>query len=152
LVGEKPIAAKAIDPLTVALTFPSVFAPGLRLFDDLPIVPKHKLEAALKAGTFPDAWNLSTPVGEIVGLGPFVISAYQPGQRLVFARNDRYFRKDASGVQLPYLDRIVLDIISDQDAQILRLEAGQSDMLADEVRQVDYSRLKRAADAGRLQL
>ena len=151
-VGGKPIKAVAPDPLTVVITFPAVYAPGMRIFDDLPIVPKHKLEAALKAGTFTEAWSLSASLTDIAGLGPFVISSYQPGQRLVFARNERYFRRDASGIQLPYLDRIILDIVPDQSAQMLRLEAGQSDMLADEVRQEDYSRLKRAADAGRVQL
>ena len=30
-----------------------------------------------------------------------------PGQRLVFVRNERYFRKDASGAPLPYLDRVI---------------------------------------------
>ncbi len=151
-VGNKPVTATAPDPFTVVITFPAVYAPGLRIFDDLPIVPKHKLEAALKAGTFANAWSLSSPLTDIAGLGPFVITDYKPGQRLVFSRNERYFRKDAAAVQLPYLDRIVLDIVPDQSAQVLRLEAGQSDMFADEVRQEDYSRLKRAAEAGRVQL
>jgi peptide/nickel transport system substrate-binding protein len=70
----------------------------------------------------------------------------------VFARNDRYFRKDANGAALPYLDRIIVEIIPDQNAQMLRLEAGQSDMTTSEVRPEDYAPLKRAADAGRAQL
>ncbi len=152
MVADQPVSVSAIDPLTVAINFPVLYAPGLRLLDDLPILPKHKLEGALKAGTFADAWSLSKPVAEVTGLGPFVVNAYQPGQRVVFSRNAHYFRKDASGAALPYLDRIVLDIVPDQNAQVLRLEAGQSDMLADEVRQEDYARLKRAADTGRVQL
>jgi peptide/nickel transport system substrate-binding protein len=152
LIGGQPIAVSAPDPSTVVLTLPTDFAPGLWLLDTLPMLPKHKLEAALNAGRFAEAWSLSTPVSEITGLGPFVLTEYRPGQRLVFARNPRYFRKDANGVQLPYLDGVILEIVPDQDAQMLRLSAGQSDMSSDEIRPEDYAELKRAADAGRLQL
>ena len=86
------------------------------------------------------------------GSGPFVLSEFTPRQRLVFSRNERYFRKDAGGASLPYLDRIVMDIVPDQDAQMLRLETGQSDMMTDEIRPEDYAASKRAADAGRVQL
>ena len=152
LVAGRPVVATATAPDTVVLAFPAPFAPGLRIFDPLPILPKHKLETALKAGTFANAWTLSAPVTEVVGLGPFVLSDFRPGQRMVFARNEHYFKKDANGVQLPYLDRIVMDIVPDQNAQRLRLETGQSDMQTDEIRPEDYAGIKRAADAGRLQL
>lgn len=151
-VGGKPLEAVASDPLTVLVTFPAPFAPGLRLLDNMPVLPKHRLQGALDAGTFGTAWGLSTPLNEMTGLGPFVITEYVPGQRLVFSRNERYFRRDANGVALPYLDRIVLEIVPDQDAQLLRLEAGQVDLTAAEVRPEDYAPLKRAADAGRVQL
>ena len=114
--------------------------------------PRHKLQAALDAGTFGDAWGLSTPVAEITGLGPFVLNAYLPGQRIVLTRNDRYFRKDDAGAALPYLDRITVEIVPEQNAQLLRLQAGQSDMPAFEMRPEDYAPLKRAADDGHVQL
>jgi peptide/nickel transport system substrate-binding protein len=53
---------------------------------------------------------------------------------------------------LPYLDRIVMEVVPDQDAELLRLESGQVDMMIDEIRPEDYAPLKRAADSGRLQL
>ena len=62
-----------------SITFPEPFAPGIRLLDNLPILPRHKLEGALKAGTFRKAWGLDTPPSDIVGLGPFVLSEYLPG-------------------------------------------------------------------------
>lgn len=151
-VNGKKLQATAVDPTTVAIVFPETYGPGLRILDNLPILPKHKLDAALKDGTFGSAWRLNTPVHDLTGLGPFVLEEYVPGQRLVFTRNARYFRKDASGVQLPYLDRIVIQIVSDQDAEMLRLEAGQTDMTGSEMRPEDYAPLRRAADAGRVQL
>jgi peptide/nickel transport system substrate-binding protein len=148
----KKLAVRAVDSRTVVVTFPSPFGPGLRILDNLPIFPKHKLEPALKAGAFATAWGLQTPLADMVGLGPFTLSEYVPGQRLVYARNAHYFRKDAAGIQLPYLDRVTVQIVPDQNAEMLALEAGQIDMTSDQMRPEDYAPLKRAADAGRVTL
>jgi peptide/nickel transport system substrate-binding protein len=151
-IAGKPLQAAALDALTVVITFPVPFAPGLVLFDNLPILPKHKLQGPLDAGTFGSAWGLATPVGEIAGLGPFVLNEYLPGERAVFVRNPRYFRKDAAGAPLPYLDRVIVEIVPDQNAQMLQLDTGRIDMTGSELRPEDYAPLKRAADAGRVQL
>ena len=151
-VGGTKLKVTAPDPLTVVVTFPAAFAPGVRILDNLPVLPRHKLGDALKNGTFAQAWGLSTPPGQLAGLGPFVVTEYAPGQRLVFSRNRRYWRKDAKGGALPYLDRIIVEIIPDQDSELLRLDAGQLDMTTTEMRPEDYAPLKRAADAGRLKI
>lgn len=148
----KDLKVTAPDAQTVVVTFPVPFAPGVRILDNVPILPKHKLEPALRAGTFASAWDLKTPVTEIVGLGPFVPSEYEPGQRVTFKRNTRYFRKAADGGSLPYLDQVTLEIVPDQDAQMLRLDAGQIDVFDSNMRPEDYAPLKRAADAGRVKL
>ena len=148
----KKLQATAVDPLTVVIAFQEPFGPGLRILDNLPMLPKHKLEGALDAGRFGSAWGLSTPVAEIAGLGPFVLAEYVPAQRTVLARNPHYFRKDTNGEPLPYLDRIIVDVVPDQNAELLRLESGQVDMTISETRPEDYAPLKRAADGGRLQL
>jgi peptide/nickel transport system substrate-binding protein len=150
--GHKKLQVRAIDPHTVSITFAEPFAPGLRILDVLPILPRHKLAPALEAGTFAKAWGLDTPPSEIVGLGPFVLNQYTPGQRLVFARNPKYFGKAPDGGALPYVDRIVMDIIPDQNAELLRLESGQLDMMASEISPDAYAPLKRAADQGRVTL
>jgi peptide/nickel transport system substrate-binding protein len=151
-VGGEALRIEVLDPLSVAVTFPSPFGPGLRILDNLPILPRHKLESALEAGAFARAWNVKTPPSDIVGLGPFVLAEYLPGQRMVFARNTRYWRTDQRGAPLPYLDRVTIEIIPEQDSELLRLTAGELDMLTDAVRPMDYAPLKQAADAGRLKL
>ena len=148
----KKLEVAALDRYTVMITFPVPFAPGVRILANLPILPRHRLVAALEAGTFVTAWGLDTPPKELVGLGPFVLREYAPGQRLVFERNVRYFGRAADGTALPYLDRIVLDIIPDQSAELLRLESGQLDMMASEVSPDGYAPLKRAAEEGRVKL
>jgi peptide/nickel transport system substrate-binding protein len=150
LVGGKPLAVSAPDAATVVVAFPAPFGPGIRLLDNLPILPRHKLEGALAAGTLAKAWDVSTAPSEMTGLGPFVLQSYAPGQRLVFARNPRYWRTDAKGGRLPALDTLTLEIVPDQNAEMLALQTGQVDFTQTEVRPEDYATLKKAADAGKL--
>ena len=151
-VGGQPIRATAPDAATVVLTYPGPSGPGLRLLDGLTILPRHKLEPTLANGTFRTAWSSTTSPADIVGTGPFVLREYQPGQRLVFDRNPRYWRKAANGDALPYLDRIVLEIVPDQNAELLRLEAGSIDFTQSELRSEDYVAARRAEADGRLTL
>jgi peptide/nickel transport system substrate-binding protein len=153
LVSGKPLVVEAPDPRTVVVRFPERFAPGLRLIDSVPMLPKHKLEAALAAGTFSQAWGASTPPQELAGLGPFVVTEHLPGERLVLARNPHYWRTDASGVQLPYLDTLTVLVIPDQNTEALRMEAGDVDLMSNgDIRPDDYGAFKRVADQGRLRL
>ena len=69
----------------------------------------------------------STP---IAGLGPFVLTEHVSGPAAVFPRNPHYFRRDAAGIQLPYLDELTLVVIADQNAEALRLQAGEIDLMA----------------------
>ena len=151
-IAGKPLAVSAPDASTVVVTFPSAFGPGLRLLDSLPILPKHKLEAALKAGSLRAAWGPTTAPANLVGLGPFVVQEYRAGERLVFARNPYYWRKDAAGRALPYLDRLTLEIVPDQNAELLRLQSGQVQLTQSEIRPDDYAALKREATAGKIRL
>ncbi|HEX2310930.1 MAG TPA: ABC transporter substrate-binding protein, partial [Vicinamibacterales bacterium] len=128
-VGGKPLQVRTTAPSEIVLTFPEPYGPGVRLLDSLPIYPKHRLGPALAAGTFAAAWGPKTPPGEMTGLGPFVLAQYDPGQRLVFTRNPHYWRRDGAGRRLPYLDRITLELVPDQNAELLRLQAGQIDLM-----------------------
>ena len=148
----KNLRVTAADPHTVVITFPVPFAPGIRILDSLPILPRHKLDAALKAGAIAKAWGIDTPPSEVVGLGPFVLEQYLPGQRVVFARNPHYFGKAPDGSPLPYLDRVVVEILPDQNAELLRLQSGQLDTMTSEISPESYAPLKRAAGEGKVKL
>jgi peptide/nickel transport system substrate-binding protein len=150
MIGGQPMVATAPDASTVILTYPSPSGPGIRLLDMLPIVPKHKLESALASGTFAEAWGTATPPGDLVGTGPFVLREYQPGQRLVFDRNQKYWRKAENGDALPYLDRLVLELVPDQNAELLRLQSGSTDLTHSELRSDDYIPVRRAEEQGKL--
>jgi peptide/nickel transport system substrate-binding protein len=151
-VRGEPIVVTAPDADTVVIKFPEPFGPGLRILDNLPIQPRHKLEAALRAGTLKDAWTLAAPASDIVGAGPFRLAQYQPGVRFTLERNPYFWRKDASGAQLPYLDRLTLTIVRDQNSEALRMEQGQIDIGWREIRPEDYASFRRLRDQGRVAL
>jgi peptide/nickel transport system substrate-binding protein len=153
LVGGQPLTVSAPDPGTVVVTFPAPFAPGLRLLDNLPILPRHRLGAALANRTFADAWTPASPLEGIAGLGPFVLVEHVSAQRLVFRRNPHYFRRAADGTQLPYLDKLTLAIVPSQNTEALRLQAGDIDLMANgELRPTEYESFRKLEAAGRLRL
>ncbi|HXE79774.1 MAG TPA: ABC transporter substrate-binding protein [Vicinamibacterales bacterium] len=149
-VGGEPIRASAPDDRTIVLTYPAPSGLGLRLLDGLPILPRHKLAAALEAGTFAQAWGTTTPPAELAGTGPFLVREYHPGQRLVLERNPRYWRRGPDGEALPYLDRIVLEVVPEQNAELVRLLAGAIDLTSSELRPEDHVPVRRAEQEGKL--
>lgn len=151
-IDGQPMAVSALDARTVKIVYPAPFGPGLRLLDNLPILPRHKLEPFLEAGTFGESWNPATPPADLAGMGPFQLARYEPGQRLTFGRNPHYWRKDEAGTALPYLDEVVLEIVPDQSAELVRLQAGQSDMMQQPLRSEDLAALRPQIDAGRASL
>ena len=151
-VNEQPLQVSAPDPKTVVITLPGTFGPGLAILDNLQLVPRHKLQASLKAGTFGQSLSVTTPPADLAVVGPFMLRSYEPGQRLIFDRNPRYWKKDAAGLQLPYLDQIVLEVVPDQNAELLRLQSGQIDMLQQQIRPEDVATLRPMVDQGRLRI
>jgi peptide/nickel transport system substrate-binding protein len=72
---------------------------------------------------------------------------------MTFARNPHYWRKDDSGAALPYLDRLAIEFVKTQDAEMLRLQAGSIDVMAQaDVRPEDIASLRKLRDAGSIQL
>ena len=152
VVGGQPIKAMAPDANTVVFTFAGPSGPGVRILDNLPILPKHKLGAALAAGTLARAWGPATPPAELAGMGPFVLKEYAAGQRLVFDRNPRYWRTAPDGERLPYVDRLILEVVPEQNAELLRLIAGETDLTHSEMRPDDYVQVRRAEQEGKVKL
>ena len=151
-IDGQPLTVSAPDAKTVVVTLPHTYGPGIAMLDNVHLVAKHKYEAALKAGTFAQEIGVATPPADIVVLGAFKLTTYAAGQRLVFDRNPNYWKKDAAGVQLPYLDQVVFEIVPDQNAELVRLQSGQLDMLQQQVRPEDIATLRPLEQDGKLKL
>ncbi len=59
-----------------------------------------------------------------VGTGPFKFVEWKTGSQVTLERNPDYWRKDASGGALPYLDKIVYRLIVDDSVRLLDLKSG----------------------------
>ncbi len=124
------IVVEKKDSRTITLTFPKPVATSERLLDSVHILPKHRLEADYRAGRFASRWDLSTPPQEIVGLGPFRLKEYVPGERTVLVRNPHYWKRDPAGRPLPYLDEITFLIVPDRSTRVLKFQQGELDLLS----------------------
>jgi peptide/nickel transport system substrate-binding protein len=130
VVGGKPIVVAKVDKYTVRFELAQPYAAAERLFDGVAILPRHLLEASYRAGTFSGAWNLSMAANQFAGLGPFRLKQYVPGQHLVLERNPYYWKADRAGNQLPYLSEVTFLFVSSEDAQVIRFESGETDVLS----------------------
>jgi peptide/nickel transport system substrate-binding protein len=151
-INDKPLTVRAMGAHTVVIILPAPYGPGISLLDAVPILPSHKLKAALDAGKFRDAWALSTPLTDIVGTGPFVLAEHVSGQGMVLTRNPRFWLKDSRGRQLPYLDRIEIQFTADQNADVLRLQSGDVDVMYSTVRFEDLDALRKLEAQSRVKL
>jgi peptide/nickel transport system substrate-binding protein len=129
VVGGKPISVEKVDQYTVRFEMSQPYAAAERLFDGIAILPRHLLEGIYRNGGFSNAWNVSMAPSEFAGLGPFRLKEYLPGQRIVLERNPYYWKQDKSGNRLPYLDQIVFLFVASEDAQVIRFQAGDADIL-----------------------
>ena len=144
IVGGKPVTVEKVDDYTVRFHLAQPYGAAERLFDGMPILPKHLLESAYRNGNFSKQWNISAAPSEIAGLGPFRLKEYVPGQRIVLERNPYYWKADRTGTHLPYLDEIEFLFVPSEDAQVIRFESGDTDILEGFGAQ-DYSVLEREA-------
>lgn len=130
IMGGKPITVRKVDARTVVFQLPKPYGPEERLFDGFAILPRHLLERPYAEGKLAQTWTLSTPAKEWAGLGPFRLKQYVPGQRLVLERNPFYWKIDAKGNRLPYLDELDFLFVPNADAQVLRFQSGETDMIS----------------------
>jgi len=109
--GNGAVRAQILAPDRITITFPAPVAALDRLFDQVAILSAH------------------SPKKEMAVLGPFMVADYRPGATLLLKRNPNYWKKDAQGRQLPYLNAIRLDIQSNRDIEMLRFKRGEIELI-----------------------
>jgi peptide/nickel transport system substrate-binding protein len=129
IVGGKPIIVRKLDSQTLVFQFAKPDGVEERLFDSFAILPRHLLEKPYQEGKLAQLWTPSTPPNEWAGVGPFRLKEYVPGQKLVLERNPYYWKTDTKGNHLPYLDELVFLFVPSADAQVLRFQSGETDVI-----------------------
>lgn len=140
--GKYPLLEK-IDDSTVRFTLPSKFAPFVRMIGGVEILPKHRLKEAVDSGNFSSTWNVNTDPKDIVSSGPFKISEYRNGERVVLTANEYYYYEDSEGRQFPQIKRMTLLICTDLNTMMVKFKAGQTDGYG--LRGEDYASLRKLA-------
>ena len=130
IVGGKPITVTKINARTLVFHFAKPYGVGERVFDGLAILPRHLLEKTYQEGKLGQIGSLSTPANQWAGLGPFRLKEYVAGQRLILERNPYYWKTDTQGHRLPYLNELVFLFVPSADAQVLRFQSGETDMIS----------------------
>jgi len=151
IIDGRPIVVTKLDSYTVRFTLPRPYAAAERLFDGLAMLPRHLLEKPYREGHFAQVWSLNTQPSEIAGLGPFRLKQYVPGQRIVVERNPYYWKVDRENHRLPYLDELVFLFVGTEDAQVMRFEAGETDIIS-RLSSENYNLLSREKNRGSSQL
>lgn len=139
-VNDKPIATKIIDERNMQFIFPEPVAALENYLDNLAVLPKHMLNGDFVSGKLAESWKITAAPETIVTSGPFTVESAGAGDRIVLKRNPNYWRKDEKGTQLPYLDQLALEIVSDSNHALVRLNQNTLDIV-DRIRPADYASL-----------
>jgi peptide/nickel transport system substrate-binding protein len=130
IVGGKPVTVRKVDARTLVFQLAKPYGVGERLFDGFAILPRHLLEQPYREGKLGQMGTLSNAAAEWAGLGPFRFKEYVAGQKLVLERNPYYWKTDARGTRLPYLDELTFLFVPSADAQVLRFQSGDVDLIS----------------------
>ena len=143
--GAFPVVT-ATDDYTIVVELSVVFRPILNQMG-FGIMPKHiladklhKLNPDVPVGTFNETWTLDTPLTDLVSCGPWIVTDYQPNVSVTMERNPYFYGYDANGTQLPYYDKVVNSIVSNQDVSLLKFRNNEIDVLG--IRAIDVPILK----------
>jgi len=148
--GAFPMVEK-VDRKRVKFTVPEPFAPFLQS-TGIAIMPKHALKESVEQtdseGTpvFLSKWGVDTPPENIIVNGRYRLASYSTSERVIFEKNPYYWEKDELGNQLPYIDRVVWQIVENQDTALLQFRSGGLDSIG--VTPEYFSLLKREEDRG----
>jgi len=145
-MNGKPIETKIIDDRNMQFIFPEPVAAIENYLDNLGVVPKHVLNADFEAGKLAESWKVTAAPETIVTSGPFTVESATAGERIVLKRNPHFWRKDEKGTQMPYLDKVAFEIVSDPNQALVRLNQNSIDIV-DRIRGADYAALLNAPGA-----
>ena len=113
----------AIDDLTFEIKLSQPYADTARsLFDDCHIRAYP-----------PEIFDSLHDANNVIGTGPFIMDEFVSATSITFDKNPNYWRDDEKfpGNRLPYVDRLVFLMMSDEATRVAALRSGQIDISGD---------------------
>ena len=138
LASADEVGVKAIDDktLVVQLEHPTSYFPELTAFATYYPVYRPKIEANSRWAAHADTH---------VGNGPFKIEQWDHDAKLVLAKNDQYWDKDAVK-----LDRVEFSMISDENTELFLYEKDELDWAGAPLNTLPAQAIPSLTDAGKI--
>lgn len=113
---------QAVDDYTLRFELDYPFAPFLSVlaYNSFMVVPREDAEKWGKDFNF-----------HPVGTGAFILERWDHDQKTVYKRNPDYWKRDAQGRQLPYLDGVEIFVIPDNTIAYEEFKKGNIDAFPD---------------------
>ncbi|MDR0532867.1 MAG: ABC transporter substrate-binding protein [Verrucomicrobiales bacterium] len=131
-IAGQHLKYEKIDDYTVRFITPDLYSPFLNDIG-VAILPKHSLFASYRDGSLQKQWTVATGINtpdSIPCSGPFKLLSYRPGDRLLMIPNPHYWRADANGQRLPYINLYVVKFVKDTNAELVNFCTGQTEASA----------------------
>ena len=109
--GEGKVATQVTGKNQITVTFPAPVFGLDKLFDQVAIM------------------SAKSPQKEMAVLGAYYVAENRAGSYLLLKRNPNYWKHDATGRPLPYIESVRLEIQQNRDIEILRFVRGEVDLI-----------------------
>jgi peptide/nickel transport system substrate-binding protein len=152
--GAFPQVTK-INERQVKFTVPEPFAPFLGV-TGASIFPAHVLKETVEqkdeSGNlkFLSTWSVDTPPEKLVASGAYKLKSYATAQRLVFEENPYYWKKTAVNKDIPYIKRVIWEIVESTDTFLTQFRSGSLNSV--EVKPEYFSLLKQEEEKGNFKI
>ena len=113
---RKVASVDAVDDLTLRTTSDGVDSTYLSATFLRPFGWMAAPEGIREWGTESDVWRDDPTTLRVAGSGPFIAESYEPTEVFIANRNPNYWKDDAWGQQLPYVDRMEYYNLFDETA------------------------------------
>ncbi|HLZ70090.1 MAG TPA: ABC transporter substrate-binding protein [Dehalococcoidia bacterium] len=126
--------------------------------DSIQVVDKYTVKFVTKAQYAPfmsyiaSPWTVIVPheavekfgdlTANAIGTGPFIFDSWEKNVQTTLHKNPNYFRKDAAGNALPYVDKLTIKYVVDPQAQLNQFVQGNLDAGA-----LQFNYAKQASDS-----
>ncbi|MGV2830503.1 ABC transporter substrate-binding protein [Myxosarcina sp. GI1(2024)] len=153
-VGESQAlpTVRKLNDLQIEFTIPEPFAPFLNTTGGLSILPKHILQPTIEnkdpngKPLFLSTWTIDASPENIVANSAYQLKNYVTNQRLIFEKNPYYWKKNIVNEDIPYIEKVIWEIIESTDTFLLQFRSGGLDSVS--VYPEFFSLLKKEEDKG----
>ena len=153
-VGQSKALPKVskLNDSQIEFTIPEPFAPFLSTTGGLSILPAHILQPTVTQKDpqgkplFLSTWAADTSPDALVANSAYKLKTYATNQRLIFEENPYYWKKQVVDREIPYIDKVVWEIVESTDTFLLQFRSGSLDSV--DVSPEYFSLLKKEEDRG----